>query len=95
MPATRQSDILVIHHQGHNSPCDVPLGDPDFDGTVDWLNQLGYDVMNLHMPLYQVGVVLSAIFIVAHSVHRHALARRLSETNGLSSAVQRGPWGPM
>ena len=53
MPPTRRSETLVLHHQGHNSPCDVPLGDPDFDGTVDWLNQLGYDVMNLHMPLYQ------------------------------------------
>jgi hypothetical protein len=53
-PPQRLSDTLVIHHQGHNSPCNVSNGDPDFDGTVDWLNQLGYDVMNVHMPLYQV-----------------------------------------
>jgi hypothetical protein len=53
----RRSDTLVIHHQGHNSPCNVSGGDPDFDSTVDWLNQLGYDVFNLHMPLYQVNQV--------------------------------------
>lgn len=56
MPPMRRSDILVLFHNGHNSPCSVPFGDPDFDGTVDWLNQLGYDVMNLHMPLYQARV---------------------------------------
>lgn len=70
MPPSRRSDILVLHHQGHNSPCDVPLGDPDFDGTVDWLNQLGYDVMNLHMPLYQVCDAVRRPVMLRTSAHR-------------------------
>ena len=54
MPATGLSNTLVIFHQGHNSPCDIPEGDPDYDGVIDFLNQIGYDTINLHMPLYQV-----------------------------------------
>lgn len=50
----RNSETLVIFHQGHNSPCALPNGDYDFDGTVDFLNQIGYDVANHHMPTYQV-----------------------------------------
>ena len=53
MPPTRRSDTLVILHQGHDQPCVIPGGDFDFDGSVDWLNQLGYDVMNHHMPTFQ------------------------------------------
>lgn len=49
--------MLVIWHQGHNSPCEIPGGDPDYDGVVDFLNQLGYDVLNLHMPTYQLNAV--------------------------------------
>lgn len=52
-PPTRRSDTLVVLHQGHNAPCVLPDGDPDYDGSVDWLNQLGFDVMNHHMPTYQ------------------------------------------
>jgi hypothetical protein len=57
IPPSRLSDTLVIFHNGHNSPCNISDGDPDYDGTVDWLNQLGYDVFNMHMPLYQVNQV--------------------------------------
>jgi len=49
------SDVLVILHQGHNSPCNVP--DQDFDASVDWLNQVGYDVMNFNMPLFQANSI--------------------------------------
>lgn len=57
LPALRNSDVLVLYHQGHNLPCVIPGGDPDYDGVVDWLNQLGYDVLNLHMPTYQLNAV--------------------------------------
>jgi hypothetical protein len=53
-PPLRLSDTLVIVHQGHDSPCFLPNGDYDFDGTVDFFNQLGYDVANHHMPTYQI-----------------------------------------
>ena len=53
-PATRNSDVLVVWHQGHNAPCEIPGGDPDYDGVVDYINQLGYDVLNLHMPTFQL-----------------------------------------
>eukprot|EP00929_Paragymnodinium_shiwhaense_P060681 TRINITY_DN30303_c0_g1_i1.p1 TRINITY_DN30303_c0_g1~~TRINITY_DN30303_c0_g1_i1.p1 ORF type:complete len:439 (+),score=39.07 TRINITY_DN30303_c0_g1_i1:45-1319(+) len=47
MPPLRRSDTLVIYHDGHT----VTKGClADTDGTVDWLNQLGYDVMFLQMP---------------------------------------------
>ena len=49
-----QSDTLVIFHNGHNAPCVIPGGDPDYDGVVDFLNQVGFDVLSLHMPTYQV-----------------------------------------
>ena len=48
-PPAAPTGTLVIWHNGHNSPCNISGGDPDYDGTVDWLNQLGYDVLNLHM----------------------------------------------
>jgi hypothetical protein len=47
-PAQRLSDILVLMHDGHNSPCSVCS--PDFDGVGDFLNELGYDVMRFNMP---------------------------------------------
>ena len=40
-----------------SQPCVIPDGDPDYDGSVDWLNQLGYDVMNHHMPTFQPNAV--------------------------------------
>ena len=55
-----QSDTLVIHHNGH-SPCsgsepvrhsDCTDCTPNYDTTQDWLNQLGYDVMEMSMPLH-------------------------------------------
>lgn len=54
LPPQRLSGTLVLWHNGHNTPCVIPGGDLDYDGTVDWLNQLGYDVLSLHMPTYQV-----------------------------------------
>lgn len=53
-PAVRRTSTLVLFHNGHNDPCSIPRGDPDYDGGIDWLNQLGYDVFNLHMPTFQV-----------------------------------------
>ena len=54
-PPTRRSDTLVVLHQGHDTPpCLIPPdGLLDFDGTIDWLNQLGYDVANHDMPTFQ------------------------------------------
>jgi hypothetical protein len=66
-PPTRLSDVLVVWHNGHNSPCEIPGGDPDYDGTVDWLNQLGYDVMALHMPTFQVNAVPGTPFACNHA----------------------------
>ena len=57
-PPTRRSDTLVVLHQGHDQPpCVLPDGLADFDGTIDWLNQLGYDVANHDMPTYQANAV--------------------------------------
>ena len=53
MPAQARGGTLVIVHQGHDLPCVQPPS-YDYDGTVNFLNELGYDVMNLHMPTYQV-----------------------------------------
>jgi hypothetical protein len=53
-PPLGLSDTLVIFHNGHNSPCVIPGGDPDYDGTIDFLNQAGFDTLALHMPMYQV-----------------------------------------
>eukprot|EP00462_Mataza_sp_D1_P007473 CAMPEP_0175119978 /NCGR_PEP_ID=MMETSP0087-20121206/366_1 /TAXON_ID=136419 /ORGANISM="Unknown Unknown, Strain D1" /LENGTH=395 /DNA_ID=CAMNT_0016401375 /DNA_START=163 /DNA_END=1350 /DNA_ORIENTATION=+ len=43
------SDTLVIFHDGHTvtNGCHY-----DVEETVDWLNQLGYDVMHIQMPLH-------------------------------------------
>ena len=53
-PALGLSDTVVVWHNGHNSPCEIPGGDPDYDGTIDFLNQAGFDTIALHMPMYQV-----------------------------------------
>ena len=54
------SNTLVIHHNGH-SPCSGSEPQrtrqctdctPNFDTTQDWLNQLGYDVMEIAMPFH-------------------------------------------
>jgi hypothetical protein len=47
------TDTLVIFHHGHVQPCDLV---PDIwrDRSQDWLNQLGYDVMGINMPLHQL-----------------------------------------
>eukprot|EP01052_Picozoa_sp_SAG31_P045594 SAG31_NODE_8387_length_1461_cov_1.298091_2_plen_383_part_00 len=54
------SDTLVIHHNGHG-PCnggeparrtDCTDCTPNFDTAQDWLNELGYDVMEMFMPLH-------------------------------------------
>ena len=49
-PITPQSigDTVVIYHNGHETnKCT-----PNFDGNADYFNQIGYDVMELFMPLY-------------------------------------------
>ena len=55
MPPQRRSDTLVVLHQGHDQPpCLLPeAGLLDFDGSIDFFNQLGYDVANHAMPTYQ------------------------------------------
>eukprot|EP00041_Stephanoeca_diplocostata_P009687 m.151052 g.151052 ORF g.151052 m.151052 type:complete len:290 (-) comp17847_c0_seq1:205-1074(-) len=41
------SDTVVLYHNGHEtSTCT-----PNYDGVVDYFNELGYDVMELMMPL--------------------------------------------
>lgn len=41
-------ETLVLYHNGHET---MPLCNANYDGTVAWLNQLGYDVMEFDMPL--------------------------------------------
>ena len=48
----KRSDTLVIFHHGHSQPCDQ-CWIPWIDQTSDWLNQVGYDVMVIQMPLHQ------------------------------------------
>eukprot|EP00038_Savillea_parva_P019980 m.30019 g.30019 ORF g.30019 m.30019 type:complete len:486 (-) comp4656_c0_seq1:24-1481(-) len=44
---TTISDTLIIYHNGHEtSSCT-----PNYDGVVDYFNELGYDVMEMMMPL--------------------------------------------
>ena len=64
--APARGATLVIWHQGHNAPCLIPGGDADYDGIVDHLNQLGFDVLNLHMPAYQVNAV-PPLFVCDHA----------------------------
>jgi hypothetical protein len=48
------SDTLLIYHNGHETvvPYDDPFHcTPNYDGVVDHFNRLGYDVMELDMPL--------------------------------------------
>ena len=40
----KRGGTLVLFHNGHNQPCSDNATTDD-DSTVDWLNQLGYDVM--------------------------------------------------
>ena len=37
-------------HNGHNQPCADNVTTDD-DSTVDWLNQLGFDVMSFNMQV--------------------------------------------
>ena len=53
-PPLAISDTLVIFHNGHNKPCEIPGGDADYDGVIDFVNQLGFDSLSLHMPMFQV-----------------------------------------
>jgi len=43
----RRGGTLVLYHNGHETATCTP----NYDGVVDHLNQLGYDVMELMMPL--------------------------------------------
>lgn len=54
MAPQRLSDTLVIFHDGHMvvSGCHY-----DDDGTMDWLNQLGFDAMHLQMPLHGCNLI--------------------------------------
>jgi len=45
----RMSDTLVIWHDGHTVTDGCHY---DLDGTVDWLNQVGFDVMHIQMPYH-------------------------------------------
>jgi hypothetical protein len=54
--APRRGGTLVLFHNGHNQPC-ADNKTTDDDNTVDWLNQLGYDVMSFNMPLYATNFV--------------------------------------
>lgn len=45
-PQTIQ-DTVVLYHNGHETTTCVP----NFDGVVDFLNEIGFDVMELNMPL--------------------------------------------
>ena len=49
---TQITDTLVIFHHGHDRPC--ALNDEYKDAASDWLNQMGYDVMSISMPLHQL-----------------------------------------
>ena len=54
MAPQRLSDTLVIFHDGHMvvSGCHY-----DDDGTMDWLNQLGFDAMHIQMPLHGCNLI--------------------------------------
>ena len=41
-------DTVIIYHNGHETDSCTP----NFDGVVDYFNELGYDVMEMFMPLY-------------------------------------------
>ena len=69
-----RSDTLVIHHNGH-SPCagadrSVNCSDctPNFDTTQDFLNQLGYDVMSISMPLHGCNRIVANESCAKHCV---------------------------
>lgn len=48
LPPVKIGKVLVLMHEGHDDDCSTCFA--DYDGTVDFLNQLGYDVMYFHMP---------------------------------------------
>ena len=50
---TSITDTLVIFHHGHSQPCNL-IPELWQDQAQDWLNQLGYDVMGINMPLHQL-----------------------------------------
>jgi hypothetical protein len=41
------SDTLLIYHNGHETATCTP----NYDGVVDYYNEIGYDVMEMMMPL--------------------------------------------
>ena len=41
------TDTLILYHNGHETATCTP----NYDGVVDYFNRLGYDVMELMMPL--------------------------------------------
>ena len=44
---TKQGKTLVLYHNGHETSTCVP----NYDGVVDYFNELGFDVMEFMMPL--------------------------------------------
>ncbi len=58
--APARGRMLVLFHDGHDAPC--TLCAPDFDGVVDTLNQLGFDVARIGMP----GIGCSNVSSTAH-----------------------------
>ena len=45
---TAISDTAIIYHNGHETTKCMP----NYDGVVDYLNEVGFDVFELNMPLY-------------------------------------------
>jgi hypothetical protein len=70
------SDTIVIHHNGHG-PCNggeparkTECTDctPNFDTAQDWFNQLGYDSMEVFMPLHGCNRIRADQSCSAHCV---------------------------
>jgi hypothetical protein len=64
----------VVHHNGHavcsGSDRTVNCTDctPNYDTTQDWLNQLGYDVFEMHMPLHGCNRITANTSCAKHCV---------------------------
>eukprot|EP00039_Didymoeca_costata_P021687 m.2767 g.2767 ORF g.2767 m.2767 type:complete len:578 (-) comp2586_c0_seq1:73-1806(-) len=76
----QQSDTLVIHHNGH-SPCSgsVPARKtnctdctPNYDTVQDWLNEVGYDVFEMAMPLHGCNRIVANTSCPLHCVDNPA-----------------------
>lgn len=77
---SRTSDTLIIHHNGH-SVCSgskpvrtANCADctPNYDTVQDWLNELGYDVFEMAMPLHGCNRLNAATACADHCVDNPA-----------------------